>query len=228
MSSGRTESAGGKAAVEIHDVTLTRRCWLTAQTFELSFSRPSGLEFRPGQKIGFIHQDCRRDYSLINAPQDQELAICVRQVPQGRFSHLLAAAPMGAQFRIKPPFGFFIFQPSDRPAVFIATGTGVAPFVAYVRAGVRKFHLLHGVRLVEELYYRPELARAAETYIACVSGESCGGQVFAGRVTSYLERHFAPGAYDFYLCGRAEMIRDATRLIDRRFSGSYVFSETFF
>ena len=228
MSSGKAERSDGNGAVDILDVQLTRRRWLTAHTFELCFTRPPGLVFRPGQKVGFFHQACRRDYSLISASQDQELAICVRQVPQGRFSPLLAMAPMGSHFRIKPPFGFFTFQSSDRQAVFIATGTGIAPFVAFVRAGVRNFHLLHGVRLAEELYYQPELSQAALSYTACVSGEQRAGTAFAGRVTTYLEHHFKPGAYDFYLCGRAEMIRDATRLIDQRFSGSYVFSETFF
>ena len=94
----------------IHSVRLTRRVWLTAQTFELHFSRPPGLEFRPGQKIGFFHQACRRDYSLINAPRAPHLAICVRQVPEGLFSSRLAVAPLGERFRIKTPFGFFAFQ----------------------------------------------------------------------------------------------------------------------
>jgi ferredoxin-NADP reductase len=48
------------------------------------------------------------------------------------------------------------------------------------------------------------------------------------RVTDFLEQKLSPGSYDFYLCGRGEMVRDATHIIDRRFPGARVFSELFF
>jgi hypothetical protein len=51
---------------------------------------------------------------------------------------------------------------------------------------------------------------------------------FRGNVTEYLEQHLTPGAYDFYLCGRSEMIRDVTHLIDIRFPESLVFTELFY
>ena len=51
---------------------------------------------------------------------------------------------------------------------------------------------------------------------------------FQGRVTDYLQTHLAPGLYDFYLCGRREMIRDVTLLVDEKFSGSYIYSEIFY
>jgi len=51
---------------------------------------------------------------------------------------------------------------------------------------------------------------------------------FAGRVTDYLETELPPLPYDFYLCGRSDMIRDATLLVDERFSDSYVYTEIFY
>lgn len=50
---------------------------------------------------------------------------------------------------------------------------------------------------------------------------------FRGRVTEYLSRSFQAGAYDFYLCGRSEMVRDVTFLVDELFPGSHVYSEVF-
>lgn len=35
-------------------------------------------------------------------------------------------------------------------------------------------------------------------------------------------------AYDFYLCGCREMIRDVTLLVDERFPGSYIYTELFY
>jgi NAD(P)H-flavin reductase len=49
-----------------------------------------------------------------------------------------------------------------------------------------------------------------------------------GRVSDYLEAHLPDGAYDFYLCGRQDMIRDVTLLVDEKFPGSLVYAETFY
>jgi benzoate/toluate 1,2-dioxygenase reductase subunit len=206
--------------------------WLTAHTFEIRFHRPSDFNFLPGQKVQVIHDGVKRDYSLLSTAQDDELAICVRHIPEGRMSPVLAHAPVGRIFHLTPAFGFFLFQPSRRPAVFVATGTGIAPFVAFVRSGVRGFHLLHGVRCAEELYYHDLLAPAASSFIPCLTGTRPPAphrpHAFAGRVTAYLENRLIAGDYDFYLCGRGEMVRDALRIIDRRFPSARVFTETFF
>jgi ferredoxin-NADP reductase len=48
-----------------------------------------------------------------------------------------------------------------------------------------------------------------------------------GRVTGYLEGHLPLGAYDFYLCGRGEMIREVILLADQKFPDSLVYTEPF-
>jgi hypothetical protein len=47
-------------------------------------------------------------------------------------------------------------------------------------------------------------------------------------VTDYVKGHLPVMDYDFYLCGRREMVRDMTDLIDERYSSSRVYSEIFF
>ncbi len=216
----------------LHPVTVSGHQWLTAHTFEIRFRRPAGFAFLPGQKVQVVHGRIVRDYSLLSLPEDEELTICVRHIPEGKMSPVLAHARTGRTFHLTSAFGFFLFQPSRRPAVFVATGTGIAPFVAFARSGVRDFHLLHGVRSAEELYYHDLLAPSASSFIPCLSGapalDSHWPHAFAGYVTAYLENQLAFGDYDFYLCGRGEMVRDAVRIIDRRFPSSRVFTETFF
>lgn len=217
--------------MQLFSVRLIHRQWLTPQTLEARFDRPADFAFQPGQKITFATPSIQRDYTLIGAQGDSHLAICVRHVPGGRFSPLLAAATPGDRFEITPAFGFFTFKPSPRRSVFVATGTGIAPFVAFVRSGVRDFDLLHGVRSVQDLYYRPELSAAARRYRPCLSaavGSDPIPQTFSGHVDACLAAELAPAAYDFYLCGRNEMIRDVVRLIDERFPDSHVFTEPFF
>jgi benzoate/toluate 1,2-dioxygenase reductase component len=223
--------ASHDAATAIYSVSLTGRQWLTGDTFELSFNRPSGFTYLPGQKVAFSGRGEGREYTLLGPPHAPEMAICVRWIPNGIFTPLLAEAPVGAEFQITAATGFFTFKPTSRRVVLIATGTGIAPFVAFARAGARGFDLLHGVRTAEDLYYRTELAPAAGRYIPCISGSFDPYKhphAFAGHVDACLAERFEPDTCDFYLCGRTDMIRDVIRLIDRRHEGSAVFTEAFF
>jgi len=211
---------------------LLHRRWLTKKAFEIELSRPPGFEFNAGQSIRMIHEGHERHYSLISAVDDQTLAICVRYIPGGMFTPVLAEAMPGTRFQFTGPHGYFVFRPSLRPAVFVATGTGIAPFVAMARAGVSGFTLLHGVRTADELYYKEIFNDIAVTYLPCLSGEVAQDGLalgaYAGKATRYVRNHLARRPYDFYLCGRQEMVRDVTLLADEYFPGSHVYTEVFF
>jgi len=207
---------------------LSRR-WLSPTTFELILERPAGFDFQPGQRVRLWSGPNEREYSIAAAPGDPDVALCIRRVAGGEVSAWLSTAGIGTELCCSGPHGYFTFKPSPRPAIFVATGTGVAPFVSMARAGTKGFTLLHGVKRAEDLFYRDLLAASARRYIACLSEAApADPDVFAGRVTRHLERQVPPGACDFYLCGRREMIRDVTWLIDDRFPGSRVYSEIFY
>ena len=225
-----TGEMAGNTSESLYSVAVLDLRWLSGEVFEIRFERPDGFAYQPGQKISFVEGSLRRDYTLLGPAHVDELALCVRHVPNGRFSPRLARASRGDRFQITAPFGYFTYKASSRSAVFVATGTGIAPFVAYAHAGTRGFALLHGGRTVEALYYRDILADAADRYMPCISGEPPREPlpaVFAGRVDQYLSTVFPEGVYDFYLCGRAGMIRDVIRVIDLRFKASRVFMEAF-
>ncbi len=202
---------------------------LTESVFEIVLKRPAGFTFLPGQKVWLAYREIAREYTLVNSPESSELTLCVNHITHGKFSPLLAGVERGSSLSLSEASGYFTYQTQEKPAVFVATGTGIAPFLAFVRAGVHGFILLHGVRSEGDLLYRNEMSAAAGTYAPCLS-TSTGNQLLPdGRVTSYLENCLARvAAYDFYLCGNADMVRDAFRIIDRRFSGSRVFVEAFF
>ena len=177
-------------------------------------------------------QGLERDYSIASGPEDTPLALLIRHVPGGALTPFLASLPPGADIDFSGPRGHFAFRPSDRLAVFVATGTGIGPFAAMVRSGVRDFLLLHGVREPEDVCYEDLFQSAAREVVHCLTGQGSGQSprpvAFPGRVTAYLETNLAQGAYDFYLCGREEMIRDVTLLVDEAFPGSRVYAEIFF
>jgi hypothetical protein len=97
------------------------------------------------------------------------------------------------------------------------------------RSGITGFRLLHGVENSGELYYASEIQKPAMQYVACLSGGIEENSIyFRGRVTEYIQKKLPVKAYDFYLCGRREMIRDVTLLVDERFEGSHIFTELFY
>jgi ferredoxin-NADP reductase len=218
-----------KIKAENYSAELTERRWLSNKSFEITLTRPKSFEYLPGQWIRLIHQTVERDYSLVSSPTDPDVALCIRNIEGGILSPGLSNAPVGSCLHFNGPHGYFMFRTSTRPAVFVATGTGVAPFVSMARSGVTGFILLHGVSSAEDLYYASVLKSAAKQYVPCISEmDRSSGEYFQGRVSDYLQKNLAPGPYDFYLCGRREMIRNVTFLVDEKFPGSLIFTETFY
>lgn len=228
MSQGREKPAGAWRA------RLLSRRWLSPSTFEISLRRPEGFSFVAGQHIRLREGRTERDYSVVSATGAKELTLCIRHVPGVGLSDDLGRRDLETDVSFTGPHGQFTYRRSTRRPVFVATGTGIAPFVAMVRDGVRGFTLLHGVGAAGELLYREEMARAAASYVACVTRSDADGTPppapapFRGRVTAYLAHELPLGEYDFYLCGGTEMIRDATLVADERFRASRVYYESFF
>lgn len=220
-----------KTAVRTYATDLLTRRRLSEKTFEIELARPESFDFVAGQRITVQVGTIERDYSLVSPPGSPALSLCIRQVKGGNLSPILAAKAIGGQIRFTGPHGYFLFRSSGRPAVFVATGTGIAPFVSMARAGCRGFMLLHGVQAPAELYYKDIFVGSAEAYVPCLSripNQSGPPDSFHGRVTEYIATHLSRGIYDFYLCGREEMIRDVIHLVDGCFPGSYVYTEIFY
>jgi benzoate/toluate 1,2-dioxygenase reductase component len=211
---------------------LLARSWLSSDTLQLDLERPPGFVFVPGQGIRLSGSSLEREYSLISAPDDDHLSICVQVVEKGAFSPQLARLGAGSNLSFSGPHGYFIFQPSEHPVVFVATGTGIAPFVSMARAGITGFTLLHGASSMEDLHYRRVVQPAAGRYLGCVTRERFGHSFpswgYHGRVSDFLKKEIPVMTYDFYLCGNRAMVRDVASRVDESFPGSRVFFEVFF
>jgi len=219
-------------ARRIETTELLKRQWLSKNVFEIQLGRPESFAFEAGQTIRFIHKSIERHYSLLSVPDDPFLSLCVYHISNGQFSPILADAEIGTRFKFSGPHGYFTFKPSSRPAVFVACGTGIAPFVSMSRSGVTDFMLLHEVQRVEDLYYQNVFHKIASNYVPCLlqaaPADPSPPGAFHGDAAGYLIKNLQPGSYDFYLCGEREMIRGVTLLVDERFAGSYVYTEVFY
>lgn len=118
------------------------------------------LQFLPGQYIDFLLKDGRRrSFSLANAPEeDALLELHVRHVPGGSFTeHVFNTMKVKDIMRINGPLGSFFLRESDKPAIFVATGTGFAPIRSILAHAFhhqvdRQMVLYWGARTLRDLY----------------------------------------------------------------------------
>ena len=216
------------SSVSSYKAILQERRWLSPRAFEITLDRPAAFHFQPGQYMGLYQGKEARDYSPVSAPGDPDLRLCIRHVSDGRFSSALSEAAIGSQLTFTGPHGYFTFKPSQRPAVWVATGSGIAPFCSMARSGVEGFMLLHGVSDPADLYYAEIFQAAAGAYEPCLSAANHTKAYFQGRVTDYIKNRLPSKPYDFYLCGRRDMVREVTYLVDELFPDSLVYSEIFY
>jgi CDP-4-dehydro-6-deoxyglucose reductase, E3 len=119
------------------------------------------LQFLPGQYLEFLLRDgSRRSFSMANAPHDDELVqLHVRHVPGGQFTdHVFGKMKERDILRFEGPHGtFFLREDSDKPIVFLASGTGFAPIksileTAFAKGIERPMVLYWGGRRPQDLY----------------------------------------------------------------------------
>ena len=213
----------------LHKVLEVR--FLTPQCFRLTVER-RGLDFIPGQcvNIGLPGAGVNREYSSYSSASDREtLGFLIRLVEGGDVSSRLASRKPGDLVEIHGAYGSFVLPspvPEKADFIFLATGTGIAPFHSFVKShpGLR-YRLIHGVRHLNERYDRETYESGR--YFACVSQEPGGD--FHGRLTAYLATQIPHPTATYYLCGNRAMIVEAYELLrEQGVNGDRLVTEVFF
>lgn len=187
--------------------------------------------FIPGQVVA-LSLDFNpepRLYSIASGTGDKDLSVLYDIHQEGAFSPRLGGLLPGEPIYVSEPIGTFVCD--EKPAVWIATGTGVAPFLSMFRSGnhLNKI-LIHGGSTLDSFYFQKDLTeKMQDRYIRCCSWETREG-IFHGRVTAYIRDRFIPGtAGMYYLCGSAEMIVDVRDiLISRGIPFENIMAEIYF
>lgn len=109
-------------------------------------------QFKPGQFLTFSAlidgKQQQRCYSLSSAPSDDYYRISVKR--DGVFSNFLHGLSAGEKLQVQAPSGDFYYDlNSTRPALMLAAGVGITPFVAMLREAVS--------HAVAKRYWRPAL-----------------------------------------------------------------------
>ena len=194
---------------------------LAPHIWELALELDRGADFAPGQfAILRVAPFEWRSYSIASL-QDDRLTLLISSRTGGDGSVFVEAADSGDETQVELPFGQFqLRKGSTNRKVFVATGTGIAPFLPMFRAlevagELDKAELLFGCRLAEE-NITARLTTPLPPTTVCVSGDPSAEGVFHGRVTKRLESLASEAErIDFYFCGSPAMVSDCRDMMVR-------------
>ena len=188
--------------------------------------------FVPGQWLSLTHtkpdgEELTRAYSIASPPDGNRFAFCLNRVQDGYMSNYLCDLEPGAEISGQGPFGNFILKPPLRDTLFIATGTGIAPYRSMLqwlfadpsRHHEKHFWLLFGSRYEKDIYYHQEFLQLASAhknfeYLPTLSQGDANWKGLRG----YVQEH-VPGIVNArtdmhaYICGLDKMVRANRELL---------------
>jgi ferredoxin-NADP reductase len=163
---------------------LLERIDVTDDLLRLFLARPPGFSYQPGQHVKMGLPGLLRNYSLVSAPHQTHLEFFVELYPGGRLSQRLRTVQPGTTMALGSRAKGELHTDARYPnQLLIATVTGIAPYVSFVRDHLhrfgsdiaRRFIILHGASHADELGYAEELIGLARqhprtiTYVPTVS-----------------------------------------------------------
>jgi ferredoxin-NADP reductase len=149
---------------------LLSRTWVAKDTVAFQFQRPRNLLFRPGQFIdlalrrltGNGSQRLVHTFSIASSCFASDILVVTR-MRDSDFKRALSVLPLGTEVSIRGPMGSFVLHNDvSRPAVFVAGGIGIAPFLSMLSsAAIDKVHppvfLFYSNRYVEDAAFMDTL-----------------------------------------------------------------------
>ncbi|MDW8246860.1 MAG: FAD-dependent oxidoreductase [Sandaracinaceae bacterium] len=199
------------------------------------------IDFIAGQWMKlYLAPGIERDYSIASPPpppgiQSNSFELAVARVDGGQGTEILFSLEPGARIECLGPNGLFIRDERHRnlPAVYVGTGTGIAPLRSMILDELRSPQpteqwLLFGARSEEDLLYHNEFEELAKStphfhYLPTLSQGSPAWQGRRGYVQNHLEEiRERAGEAHYYICGLSQMVEEVRNKlksmgVERRF-----------
>ncbi|RUU43952.1 FAD-dependent oxidoreductase [Mesorhizobium sp. M6A.T.Ce.TU.002.03.1.1] len=212
-----------------HEVQLVGRDMVADGTMAFRFAKPAGFRHLAGQSISLTllnpsetdSKGSSRHLTLASGPEEPELMVATR-LRDTAFKRSLASLPMGGAVRMTDPNGDLTLHDDPmRPAVFLAGGIGITPFLAMARyaAAARLPHritLFYSNRRPENAAFLGELQWLQKTnpnfnVVATMTAASEVAQPWDGQtgaINAALMRRHLPDmlAPIYYLAGSPAMV----------------------
>lgn len=187
--------------------------WQTPELLCLTVKRLSN--FAPGDCVNIsIDGINSHPFCIASGTNEAIWTFWIRLVPGGLISHQLLSLHKGDAIWVGKPFGWMDLKSSD--AVFVATGTGIAPFLAHLKSGGKPPQaLFYGTtdrsRLIEEKFLREKIPNV----YFCLSKEGPLPGFYHGRVTDAVAQFDIRAEQHWFLCGLHEMVDEVSRLAEK-------------
>jgi ferredoxin-NADP reductase len=191
------------------------------RSVELRLDVHDRIDHLPGQHyvVRLTAEDgytAQRSYSVASAPGDPLVELFVERLDDGEVSTYLAdVVEPGDELEIRGPIGGWFVWDGESPALLIAGGSGVVPFVSMLRhaRAIGREDLLRiavSARTLAQLPYADELVAAGALIV--LTREQHGlrppGRLGAAELIPLWE----PGQ-TAYVCGSASFAQSATQLL---------------
>ncbi len=155
--------------------TITEIKKLTPSVTSFLFKADDGtsIDFTPGMFAMLKHVDSStgesiaRAFSIANEPPSDHLEFVISLI-HGRFTSKLDNAKIGDKYLVSAPYGQFRFDiGSSKKFLFLAGGTGIAPFMSMMRYAKRlnsdmNSVMLYSTKYANELIYKDQLDEYAK------------------------------------------------------------------
>lgn len=204
---------------------------------------PPTISFHAGQNMMLmVAPGVNRTMSIASPPTSSNELLMVHDVsPMGPGSKWTLGLKVGDNATIVAPTGGALVPLSTtKRKVFIATGTGIAPFRAILLDAFSNHSqipmtLYWGLRYQEDVYWKNDFDLLAQnrdtfTWHLVLSKPPSDWQGLTGHVTEHvmeLEKDFSDSEY--YLCGNKAMIEEVrTKLLGKNVPKEQIKSELFF
>lgn len=221
--------------------TVARKHVWSEGLFTLSIRCPGVGQFESGQflQVGMQLPDkhLHRPYSVAS-PHCDTLEFFIVRVDEGELTPRLWALKEGDSIDVsaKATGGFTLSHTPEAETIWLlATGTGLAPYIAMMREETiwqrhKNVVLVHGVRFATDLAYQEELVQIQARFgsrfhsIPVVSRAEVPGAI-SGRITSAIENgtleskaenSLAPSNSVVMMCGNPQMLDDVEALLKDR------------
>ena len=209
--------------------------------FTLAIRAPEVKPFEPGQFLQLALQldgeQIKRPYSVAS-PHGEVIEFFIVMVENGRLTPHLWKLEPGDKVEVynRAAGGFTLKHCPDAQCLWLlATGTGIAPYIAMLRTEepwrrYDKIVFVHGVRQGSDLAYQDELSDFRQrynnrlTYVPVVSREDVSGTL-KGRITHCLKNggiesmcgiDLKPESACVMMCGNPDMLDETETILNER------------
>lgn len=216
-------------------------------SFDISLKNPSAIHFIAGQFVSIdVGNNKRRSYSITSSPsQTDAIRLIVDIAPGGHGSQYFSKLDVHQELSMKGPMGRFHLASETGTIVFLAAGTGIAPFRSMIDSllekqtsetdhEARSVYLYLSFRFQEDIFWKEyfELLECSTQnfhFLLTLSQPTATWNGRQGYVQACMDRQLLrdPNSH-FYICGGNSMVEGVrTFLREQSVSEDHIHFEPF-